>query len=168
MFSSGGASVHQNSNVGPSHHHSHQGHGQSMDNSGQQANLAREKEKQKKLSSKKQKFDELFKKKLVEFKDAINKNLKERFDKDLKRALYHLWKHYENCTKFPTIKLKSRQQIPRPHQSRAAPKRQPRKSPQRDQRIPPPGQHPFQRTHRGGARDLDIYQQQHNRRYRQR
>ena len=74
------------------------GHGH-VDPTSQQANLAREREKMKKLSSKKTKFDDLFKKKLTEFKDTINKNLKERFDKDLKRALYHLWKHYENCKK---------------------------------------------------------------------
>ena len=65
----------------------------------------------KKQGNKKQKFDDLFKKKLAEFKDGINKSLKERFDKDLKRALYHLWKHYENCQKFGSDRDKIESQL---------------------------------------------------------
>lgn len=90
---------HQHNQINPMLSNTVHGHGH-VDPTSQQANLAREREKMKKLSSKKTKFDDLFKKKLTEFKDTINKNLKERFDKDLKRALYHLWKHYENCNKY--------------------------------------------------------------------
>lgn len=38
----------------------------------------------------------MFIEKYAQFKDSINKGLKESFDKELKKALYQLWKHYKN------------------------------------------------------------------------
>ena len=53
------------------------------------------------LGTQKQAFDQIFIQKYNEFKEQINKSLKERFDSELKRALYHLWKHYKNCLENP-------------------------------------------------------------------
>ena len=59
--------------------------------------VAKEREKMKALGTHKQMMESLLDQKFKEFKNVINKNLKERFDSELKRALFHLWKHYKNC-----------------------------------------------------------------------
>lgn len=44
-------------------------------------------------------FDKEFNKQLSKFKKDIQPELKEKFDKTLKKALHYLWKHYENIKK---------------------------------------------------------------------
>ena len=57
--------------------------------------------KMKRLGTLKQKLEKIFNDKYSEFKERINKSLKEKFDAELKRALFHLWKHYKNCLENP-------------------------------------------------------------------
>lgn len=59
--------------------------------------VAKEREKMKALGTQKQMMEGLLENKFKDFKNIINKNLKEKFDTELKRALFHLWKHYKNC-----------------------------------------------------------------------
>lgn len=59
--------------------------------------VARERERMKALGTQKQMMESLLDQKFKDFKNTINRNLKERFDTELKRALFHLWKHYKNC-----------------------------------------------------------------------
>lgn len=58
-----------------------------------------------KLGTQKQALEQIFNNKYLEFKDHINKNLKEKFDAELKRALFHLWKHYKNCQDNPNKEM---------------------------------------------------------------
>lgn len=55
----------------------------------------------KRLATLKQKLEKIFSDKYSQFKEKINKSLKEKFDAELKRALFHLWKHYKNCQENP-------------------------------------------------------------------
>jgi hypothetical protein len=59
--------------------------------------VAKERERMKALGTQKQMMESLLDQKFKDFKNTINRNLKERFDTELKRALFHLWKHYKNC-----------------------------------------------------------------------
>lgn len=68
-------------------------------------NLDNAKEKMRKLGTQKQALEQIFNTKYLEFKDHINKNLKEKFDAELKRALFHLWKHYKNCQDNPNKEM---------------------------------------------------------------
>lgn len=69
-----------------------------MDNHETRMNaVAKERERMKALGTQKQMMESLLDQKFKDFKNTINRNLKERFDTELKRALFHLWKHYKNC-----------------------------------------------------------------------
>lgn len=59
--------------------------------------IAKEKERMKILGTHKQMMETMLDEKFKEFRTVINKNLKEKFDNELKRALFHLWRHYRNC-----------------------------------------------------------------------
>lgn len=61
----------------------------------------KERERMKALGTHKQMMEGLLDQKFKEFKNIINKSLKEKFDTELKRALFHLWKHYKNCNERP-------------------------------------------------------------------
>ena len=65
--------------------------------------VVKEKEKMKALGTHKQMMESLLDQKFKEFKTIINKNLKEKFDVELRRALFHLWKHYKNCNERPNL-----------------------------------------------------------------
>jgi hypothetical protein len=65
--------------------------------------VVKEKEKMKALGTHKQMMESLLDQKFKEFKTIINKNLKEKFDVELRRALFHLWKHYKSCNERPNL-----------------------------------------------------------------